>query len=71
MIAKQTSITLGARKPGTIEVLSGLSEGDKIVVHGTLKLRDGAEVSIRANELVDTPLDELLKQKSTKAEKEL
>ncbi len=71
MIAKQTNITLGARKPGTIEVLSGLNEDDKIVVHGTLKLRDGAEVSIRASEMEDTPLDKLLKQKSVKTKKEL
>lgn len=62
MIAAQTPITIGARKPGTIEVLSGLNEGDQIVVHGTLKIRDGAEVSIRAEENADTTLDELLKQ---------
>ncbi len=61
-IVKQTEIALGARKPGMIEVLSGLSDGDQIVVHGTLKLRDGAEVIIRAEEKEDTPLGELLKQ---------
>jgi membrane fusion protein (multidrug efflux system) len=64
MIARQTAITLGARKPGTIEVLSGLSEGDKIVVHGAFKLRDGMQISIRASEIEDAPLDELLKQNS-------
>jgi membrane fusion protein (multidrug efflux system) len=63
LIAKQTEIKLGARKPGTIEVLSGLNKDDKIVVHGTVKLRDGAEVSIRAEENEDASLDELLKQK--------
>ena len=67
MLAKQTDVTLGARKPGTIEILSGLNEGDKIVVHGTLKLNDGAQVSIRASEIEDTPLGELLKQAPEKA----
>ncbi len=70
MIAKQTEVTLGARKPGTIEVLSGVKEGDQIVVHGTVKLRDGAEISIRAEETEDAPLDELLKQTPVKSDKE-
>lgn len=70
MIAKQTEIALGARKPGTIEVLSGLSEGDQVVVHGTVKLSDGAEISIRAVENEDAPLDELLKQTPANADKE-
>lgn len=66
LIAKQKDIVLGARKPGMIEVLSGLGEGDEIVVHGVLKLHDGAQVSIRANEIQDTPLDALLKQNQEK-----
>jgi membrane fusion protein (multidrug efflux system) len=63
-LARQHRIQLGARKPGTVEVLSGVGVGDKIVNHGTLKIRDGAEVSIRAEEAEDTPLDVLLKQES-------
>ncbi len=62
IVVAETTITLGARKPGTIEVLSGLKAGDKIVVHGTQKLRDGADVSIRAEEIEDATLDALLKQ---------
>lgn len=67
-IAKQVEITLGARKPGEIEVLSGLKEGNKVVVHGTLKMRDGAEVSIMAEETGDMPLDDLIKQKKMNAD---
>ncbi len=62
MSAKQTEITLGGRKPGTIEVLSGLREGDQIVTHGIVKLRDGAEIKILAEETENETLDELLKQ---------
>ncbi len=62
LIATQTEVILGAREPGTIEVLSGVREGDKIVVHGTVKMRDGAEVSVLAEENENTPLNELLKQ---------
>ncbi len=61
-IARQTSIEIGARKPGTIEVLSGLSAGDKVVVHGIIKIRDGAEVIIRAEQSDDETLSELLSQ---------
>ena len=61
-IARQRSIELGARKPGIIEVLSGLTEGDKVVVQGIIKLRDGMPVSIRAEQTGNETLDELLSQ---------
>ncbi|GJL84984.1 MAG: MexH family multidrug efflux RND transporter periplasmic adaptor subunit [Micavibrio sp.] len=62
-IAKEQKIEIGTRQPGVIEVLSGLDKGDKIVAHGTVKVRDGAAVTIRAVETEDAPLGELLKQK--------
>ena len=62
MIAKQTEITIGARKVGIIEVLSGLKEGEQVVTHGIIKLRDGAPVRIRAEETDSEPLAALLKQ---------
>ena len=61
-IAKQTEIILGVRKPGVIEVLSGLQKGDQVITHGIVKLRDGAEIFVRARENTDAPLHELLKQ---------
>lgn len=62
LIAQQREITIGNRRPGIIEVLSGLKKGDKIVSHGTVKIRNGTKVSIRAVETEDTALDLLLKQ---------
>jgi membrane fusion protein (multidrug efflux system) len=40
----QQQIEVGGRRFGVVEVLSGLQEGDPIVVEGTIKLREGARV---------------------------
>ena len=42
---EQVSVTLGQRRRGEVEVLEGLSAGDRIVVDGIVKLRDGARVT--------------------------
>jgi membrane fusion protein (multidrug efflux system) len=42
--ARQQQIEIGARRFGTVEVKSGLQEGDSIVVEGIVKLRDGIQV---------------------------
>lgn len=41
-----TEIKPGARIPGFLEVLSGVTEGEQIVTDGILSLRDGATVTI-------------------------
>lgn len=43
-IAHQVPVRAGARRRGEVEVVSGLAAGDRIVVEGTVKLRDGAAV---------------------------
>lgn len=42
--AQRRAVTTGARGEGRIEVLSGLSPGDKVVVGGASLLSDGATV---------------------------
>jgi len=42
---QQVEIKLGQRVPGSIEVLSGLKEGDEVVIEGTQKLRSGVVVT--------------------------
>jgi membrane fusion protein (multidrug efflux system) len=42
--AHKREITIGRRRPGEVEVLSGLTPDESIVVDGTLNLRDGAAV---------------------------
>jgi membrane fusion protein (multidrug efflux system) len=50
-------VKIGARRPGWVEVLDGVKAGDRIVVEGIVKLKDGARIvdagaggkSVRAN----------------------
>ncbi len=42
--AVKTEVQTGRRRPGQVEIVSGLDEGDSVVIEGTLKLRDGAPV---------------------------
>jgi membrane fusion protein (multidrug efflux system) len=47
--AALTKIELGLRRPGEVEVRSGLNAGDVIVVDGQLRLLDGAAVTVVAD----------------------
>jgi membrane fusion protein (multidrug efflux system) len=49
--AALTKIELGLRRPGEVEIRSGLSAGDTIVIDGQLRLKDGAPVTV----LTDKP----------------
>jgi len=42
---EQVFVTLGQRRRGEVEVVDGLEAGDRIVVDGVVKLRDGARVT--------------------------
>ena len=54
MIVDRRQIVIGERLAGSVEVLSGLSAGDKLVTHGLQKIRQGQKVSILGEEsLVD------------------
>lgn len=48
MRAEQRELVLGGRRPGLVEVVAGLAEGDRLVVEGALRLRHGARVRIVA-----------------------
>jgi membrane fusion protein (multidrug efflux system) len=37
-------VRIGRRQPGRVEVVAGVVEGERVVIEGTLKLRDGAVV---------------------------
>jgi membrane fusion protein (multidrug efflux system) len=41
---KEVPVKIGSRRLGEVEVVSGLKAGDRIVVEGTVKLRDGAKI---------------------------
>jgi membrane fusion protein, multidrug efflux system len=44
--ARQRKVTLGTRRAGSVEILEGLTSGERVIVHGTLKLADGKAVNV-------------------------
>lgn len=44
--AERREVVIGARIPGHVEILSGVKEGDSLVLEGTLKMRPGATVKV-------------------------
>jgi membrane fusion protein (multidrug efflux system) len=44
--AQQVEVKIGARREGKVEISSGLAAGERIVVEGTVSLRDGTRVAI-------------------------
>ena len=64
-IATQKEIEIGARRSGEIEVLSGLNEGDEIINHGTVKVKDGVEITIKAIEDHQMTVGEMLNKDET------
>jgi membrane fusion protein, multidrug efflux system len=68
-IVEKRSVKIGQRYQGSVEVLSGVNEGDKVVTHGLQKIHDGQQVNILAeqsNQPNEKPqsLSELLQQKA-------
>lgn len=47
--ALMVKVELGLRRPGEVEIVSGLEAGQQIVADGQLKLRDGATVTVVAD----------------------
>lgn len=48
--AQKRSVTLGGRRAGEAEVIDGLAPGEKVVVRGVQKVRDGAPVRVLGEE---------------------
>jgi membrane fusion protein (multidrug efflux system) len=44
--AKLTKVEIGARRPGEVEITSGLGRNDVVITEGQIKLRDGAPVTV-------------------------
>jgi membrane fusion protein (multidrug efflux system) len=43
--ARRREVRIGGRSPGSVEIVAGLTAGDRVIVEGTQKVRDGAPVS--------------------------
>jgi len=59
---ERREITSGARRPGTLEVLSGLKSGELIVAHGTIRARQDMIVEVVGQLDEQTSLQTLLSQ---------
>jgi membrane fusion protein, multidrug efflux system len=47
-VAERRQVRIGARRPGEVEVVDGLTTGDRVITHGNDKVRPGQEVAIQA-----------------------
>ena len=59
-IARKREVRLGARRPGEVEVVEGLAEGEAVVTHGAMNVSDGAAVTVKAVETGGETLQDLL-----------
>lgn len=57
---ERRQVQIGTRRPGEVEIISGLSAGERIITDGTLKVRAGSKVLIRGLDDGTTPISELL-----------
>lgn len=59
--ALRREISIGARRPGEVEIREGLNPGDPVVVHGTTRVSSGDAVRIVAVDDGSVPIAELLR----------
>ncbi len=48
---QRIEVETGRRRPGSVEILSGLTPGQQVVVEGTIKLKTGSEIKIKESTL--------------------
>jgi membrane fusion protein (multidrug efflux system) len=60
---ERREVQIGTRRPGEVEIVSGLTSGEQVITDGTLKVRAGSNVTIRAFDNGTTPISELLNTK--------
>lgn len=61
-LVEKREITVGTRRAGDLEVTGGLKQGDRIVVQGTMMVRDGAPVTVVAEQKKGESVGDLLKR---------
>ena len=57
---ERREVRIGSRRPGEVEVLQGLLEGERVITHGTLRVRPGQAVRVGAVDDGSQSLPELL-----------
>ncbi|NNJ96503.1 MAG: efflux RND transporter periplasmic adaptor subunit [Gammaproteobacteria bacterium] len=61
-MVQRRQVRIGTRRPGQVEIIEGLTVGELVITDGTLKVRPGSQVSIRAVDDGTTRLHQLLEQ---------
>jgi membrane fusion protein (multidrug efflux system) len=56
-------VSIGTRRPGEVEIVEGLASGELVITDGTLKVRPGSKVVIRAMDDGATPIRELFESR--------
>ncbi|MBK8162778.1 MAG: efflux RND transporter periplasmic adaptor subunit [Gammaproteobacteria bacterium] len=59
---ERREVRLGARRPGQAEILEGLRAGEKVITHGTTRVKPGDQVAVAAVDDGTVPLRELLEK---------
>ena len=44
-VAEQVAVEIGERRPGKVAILSGLNTGDRVIIEGTIRVKDGMKVA--------------------------
>jgi membrane fusion protein (multidrug efflux system) len=58
---ERRELRIGGRRPGLVEVVEGLADGEQVVTHGHLRIRPGQTVTITAIDDGSSTLPELLR----------
>ncbi len=59
--AMRRDVQIGMRRPGNVEVLDGLTPGERVITHGAVKVRPGQAVTVRIVDDGSRSLDEMLR----------
>jgi membrane fusion protein (multidrug efflux system) len=62
---ERRQVRIGTRRPGEVEVLEGLAVGEKVITHGTTRVRPGEPVEIRVVEDGSRSLREMIASPAT------
>ena len=63
--ASRREVRIGARRPGEVEILEGLTEGERVVTHGTMQLREGQPVRVVGEQGAGRTLGKLIDETTT------
>ncbi|MEJ2619042.1 MAG: efflux RND transporter periplasmic adaptor subunit [Candidatus Thiodiazotropha sp.] len=66
-LVEKVAIKIGSRRPGLVEVLEGLKQGDRIITHGMDKARVDAPVRIKGVDSGGRSVEKILQSKPLKA----